>query len=135
MQQLYGSAYGRRAAAAGLDRGLSPSRRELEDHAEYAGFADAGLPGAAARVLALPLRLPVPRRLRLSRVLSILAGRALVLWPRAVDRRRAEVPSFPPRLWSRIRARFRPRFWSWLRPWFRRCPRRWWRRAALTPTG
>src|SRR5437588_1121848 len=111
MQQLYGSAYGSRAAAAGLDRGLSPTRRELEDHAEYAGVADAGLPGAAARVLSLPLRLPVPDRLRLSRVLSVLARRALVLWPRAVDRRRAEVPPFPSWLSSRLRARFRPRFW------------------------
>src|SRR5438874_4235864 len=134
MQQLYGSAYGRRAAAAGLDRGLSPTRREPEDHAEYAGFADAGLPGAAARVLALPLRLPVPRRLRLSRVLSVLGGRALVLWPRAVDRRRTEVPPFPLRLSSRLFSRLRPQFW----PKLRRCPRRRGRgrgRTALAETG
>jgi hypothetical protein len=111
MQQLHGAAHGRRAAAAGLHRGLSATRRELEDHAEYAGAADAGLPGAAARVLALPLRLPVPGRLRVSRVLSVLARRALVLWPRAVDRRRAEVPPFPLWLSSRLGARFRPRFW------------------------
>ncbi len=111
LQQLYGSAHGRRAAAAGLHRGLPATRRELEDHAEYAGAADAGLPGAAARVLALPLRLPVPGRLRVSRVLSVLARRALVFWPRAVDRRRAEVPPFPLWLSSRLRARFRPRFW------------------------
>jgi hypothetical protein len=77
MQQLYGAPHGRRAAAAGLHRGLSATRRELEDHPEYPGFADAGLPGAAARVLALPLRLPVPDRLRLSRVLSLLAWRTL----------------------------------------------------------
>src|SRR6202023_2288401 len=64
MQQLYGSAHGRRAAAAGVHRGLSATRRELEGHADYPGFADAGLPGAAALVLVLvlvlPLRLPIP---------------------------------------------------------------------------
>ena len=46
------------------------------------------------------------------------ARRALVFWPRAVDRRRAEVPSFPSRLSSRLRARFRPRFWPRLRAGF-----------------
>ena len=48
MQQLYGTAYGRRTVAAGLHRGLPATRRKLEDHADYAGVADAGLPGAAA---------------------------------------------------------------------------------------
>src|ERR1700730_4079825 len=81
MQQLHGAAHGRRAAAAGLHRGLSATRRELEGHADYPGFADAGLPGAAALVLvlALPLRLPIPGRLRLSRLLSVLARRARAL--------------------------------------------------------
>src|SRR5437588_145137 len=120
MHQLYGSAHGRWPAAAGLYRGLPATRRELEDHADYAGVANSGLPGAAARDIALPLRLPVPGRLCLSRVLSVLAWRAVVLRPRAVDRRRAEVPSLPLWLSPRLFSRFRPRFW----PQLRHCPRR-----------